>query len=188
MASAGFEPELPRALSAAANGLVLAMEAARTRDRYLLGAFLAGRTIELHRCVEGVASGARGRELCDEDAVTDAFAGWLAPLFGATTIQDLDGDFSAALLASGGAPEAGSETPVVRLVYSEPAGVRVTERPGELDPAQLAGAAAGVGVGGGAGGARWAIVREGGAVDAGVADGFVALADALPAWTLAAPG
>lgn len=183
----GLEPDLARALSAATGGLVLAMEAARKRDRYLLGAFLAGRTLELHRCVEGIASGARGRELCNEDAITDAFASWLAPLLGTVAVHDLGGDASDALLATGGAA-GGPETPVVRLVYLDrSAEQRVVERPGEFDPARLEGAAAAVGVPGGGAPARWAMVAEDGSVDQGVADGFAALAAALPAWVLEAP-
>jgi hypothetical protein len=40
----GLEPDLARAISATTHGLVPAMEAIRTRDRYIVGSFLSGRT------------------------------------------------------------------------------------------------------------------------------------------------
>ena len=97
----GLEPGLPRALSAATSGLVLTMEAVRTRDRYGIGSFLSGRTVQLDRCVEGVASGRAGRDLCDEDAVCDAFTAWLHSLFGPGVAppHQLGADPTGALLA-----------------------------------------------------------------------------------------
>src|SRR5688572_13463124 len=56
-AAFGLDPGFARALSARLDGLVLAVEAARTRERYLLGAFLAGRTIELTTCNAGTVIG-----------------------------------------------------------------------------------------------------------------------------------
>lgn len=190
----GLEPAFPRALSSAAGGLVLAMEATRTRDRYLLGAFLAGRTVELHRCVEGVASSERAHELCDEDAIVDAFAAWLTRILGPAVEPPhlLGTEPTDALLAThSGAPDDEPELPVLRLALLErDAIVSVVERAGELDTAALEGVgtpAAAIGLGGAGAPARWALAGPDGAHEEGVAVGLASLADALPTWALAAP-
>ena len=184
----GLDPDLPRALSTAAGGLVLAMEAARTRDRYLLGAFLAGRTLELHRCVEGVAEGARGRELCDEDTVVAEFTRWLTPLVGAPDVQALAVEPAGAFLATGGAVDAGPETERTRIAWrGEDGRTGVLETDGEGDP-DVRGDVAFMRVPGGGAPVRWYRLDGGEEAGDGVADGYEPLVAALPAWALRAPG
>lgn len=184
----GLEPELARALSSAARGLVLAMEATRTRDRYQLGAFLAGRTLELHRCVEGVAEGARGRELCDEDAIAAAFERWLAPYLGAVAARTLGVAPAGALLATGGAVDAGPEAVRTRSAWLGADGtVEVAETDGEGEP-ELTGEATIVAFPEAAATVHWYRFSAGEAIGEGVADGYEPLAAALPAWAFRAPG
>ena len=195
-ADGGLEPALPRALSAATSGLVLAMEAIRTRDRYAIGSFLSGRTVELDRCVEGVATGRAGRELCDEDAVSEAFAAWLEPLLGpgVAPLHRLGAEPTGALLATPvTADEASLETPLTRIALRHSdGGLRVLEHAGELDPSDLARLAAGaagaaLGLRGHGAPTRWAVVRDDGSLAEGVAADHATLAAAVPAWALAAP-
>jgi hypothetical protein len=192
----GLEPGLPRALSAATSGLVLTLEAVRTRDRYGIGSFLSGRTVQLDRCVEGIASGRSGRELCDEDAVSGAFTAWLHSLFGPGVAppHQLGADPTGALLATPVAwDEAGDEPPLTRIALRDPAtGLRVIERAGMLDPADLAPLSAGspavaVGLAGHGAPTRWAVVRDDGSLHDGVAADQAELCAALPAWALATP-
>src|SRR4051812_16016226 len=116
----GLEPALPRALSAGTGGLVLAMEATRTRDRYVVGAFLSGRTVEHVSCIEGVVRGGAGRALCDEDVVTAMFGAWAEPVLGTEALgaapHRVGGDASGGLLASPVAAPDGPETPLARVV------------------------------------------------------------------------
>jgi hypothetical protein len=192
----GLEPELPRALSAATSGLVLAMEAIRTRDRYEIGSFLSGRTVELHRCVEGIASGPAGRDLCDEDAVSELFTAWVGQLLGTAVapLHRLGAEPTGALLATPVTTDGASvETPLARIALrGADAGVRVLEHSGELEPSELARRsagfpAAGVGLAGNGRPTRWAVTRDDGSLEAGVAADHAALVAALPAWALAAP-
>jgi hypothetical protein len=191
----GLEPGLPRALSAATSGLVLTMEAVRTRDRYAIGSFLSGRTVQLDRCVEGVASGRTARELCDEDAVSEAFMAWLHPLFGPDVAPPhrLGAEPTGALLATPVTwDEASAETPLARIALRDPGtGLRVVERAGTLDPSDVArlsagSPAAGVGLQGDGAPTRWAVLRDDGSLDEGLAADQAALSAALPAWALAA--
>jgi hypothetical protein len=183
----GLEPELPRALSTATGGLVLAMEAARTRDRYLLGAFLAGQSLELHRCVEGVAEGPRGRELCEEDAVVAEFSRWLTPLVGAVDPHSLGVEPAGALLATGAALDATPETGRMRTAWREDGRTQVLETDGEAAP-DPRGDVAVMAVPGGGAPVRWRRLDGGEEVEGGVADGYEQLAATLPAWALRAPG
>lgn len=184
----GLEPDVARALSSAAHGLVLAMEATRTRDRYLLGAFLAGRTLELHRCVEGVAEGGRGRELCDEDAVVGAFEGWLAPYLGRVAAHTLAVEPAGALLATGGAVDAGPEALRVRIArLGHEGNVEVVESDGGAEPAPT-GEVAIVAMPADGPAAHWYRFSAGVAIGDAVVDGYEPLAAALPAWAFRAPG
>jgi hypothetical protein len=98
----GLEPSLAEALSRVADGDVLAMEATRTRDRYLVGRFRSGRVVRLSRSVGGVTSGPDGEQLHDDGTVTDLFEGWLRQALGAEApvLAVLDAEPTGALLAS----------------------------------------------------------------------------------------
>ena len=192
----GLDPMLPRALSAVTSGLVLALEAVRTRDRYSIGSFLSGRTIELERCIEGVASSQVARDLCTEDAAEGTFAAWLAQVTGepAQPLSTLGGEPVGALLATppDGTTEAG-ETPLTRIAHLRRDGARwVREQPGELIVAEVIGEVTdrpvvGLELRGGGARTRWVIAAADGAMQEGEVAGQAALAEAVPAWALAAP-
>jgi hypothetical protein len=192
----GLAFELPRALSAVTRGLVLAMETVRTRDRYAVGSFLSGRTIELERCIEGVASSPAARALCHEDAVEDAFAEWLSPIVGqpVQSLSSLGALPTGALLATPlGEIGETEETPLARIARRRPDGaLRVLEHPGELlmDEVMTPVAdrpAIGVELRGAGAPTRWVIANADGSAREGVAPGQAALANVVPAWALAAP-
>lgn len=192
----GLDPVVPRALSAVTGGLVLGMEAVRTRDRYAVGAFLSGRTVELERCIEGVASSPAARELCTEDAVEDTFAAWLAQVTGAP-VQALSGVGAEAVGAVLATPvdetADAEESALTRLAHLRRDGaLQVLEHPGELVVAEVIGEIAdrpsvGLELRGAGAPTRWVIATADGVVQEGEASGQSALADAVPAWALAAP-
>jgi hypothetical protein len=197
-ATGHLQPELARAISQVLGGLVLAMEAAGNRDRYLLGSFLSGRTVELTVCDAGMATGPLGPAICDEDAVSERFAAWardpdprrLGLEGGRGLIADL----------SGASPEA-PERPLARIAVRDGAearpgwsrrepspGVVILERDGDLDPDEVRSfgrPAAGIALPGGGAPFRWITVDEQGAARDGVASGHEALVTSLPAWALA---
>lgn len=133
----GLEPALARALSDATGGLVLMLEALRTRDRYAIGSFISGRTVQLDRCIEGVVSGRAGHEICDEDVVSALFAAWLPPLLGPAIapVHRLGDEPTGALLATPVNSADAVETPLARLALRDAdANIKIHERTGELDP------------------------------------------------------
>ncbi len=83
----GLDPALARTLSGATHGLVLALEAVRTRDRYLVGSFLSGRTVEYSSSIEGIASGPLGARLADDEVPAEIFTAWLEAVLGPTSYQ-----------------------------------------------------------------------------------------------------
>jgi len=188
----GLEPSLPRALASAAGGLVLGLEVTRTRGRYLTGSFLAGRTVELTRCAEGVASGPC-RGACDEDVTVGRFTAWTTALFGAAGAAPhaLGGDAAGGILASPATVDVGAaETPVARIVVR---GSPALERPDELDPLDVARRAAdagrpaaGVGLAGGGGGFAWGVAGADGTLRAGRGAGHDGLVAVMPRWALEA--
>ena len=171
----GLEPSLGKALADESRGLVLGLEVTRTREQYLTGSFLSGRTVEL------VRGGG-------EEATLARFTRWATTLLGEPPHR-LGGDAVAGVLASPAAAEERPETPVVRLVVAGDTPT-LLERPGELDAAQVGRLArergrpvAGVGLASG-GAAPWAVADERGEQHDGVADGHDALVAAMPRWAL----
>jgi hypothetical protein len=194
-ATSGLNPSLARALSSSAHGLVLAMESIRARDRYLVGSFLSGRTIELSSSVEGIARGPLGAHLHDDGAAADILVGWLQQLLGGDIPgpPDLGSEADGALLAPPWpSPARDDEKPLCRIaIRHHRGGVRVHERPGLISTAELVeltegddGAALGLGAGEAV---AWALATADGARAAGAAGSQMELAAALPAWALTAP-
>ncbi len=205
-ADGGLEPSLPRALSDATRGLVLAMEATRTRDRYLVGSFLSGRTVELSRSVVGIARGPAGARLHDDEMVGQIFTAWLTATLGVAVpaLPTLGVEPEGALLAPPWrrhdsdqvAPR--DEAPLYRTAVRHQDGrVSVAERADpqwRRDVADLpVGATAAVvelgrpSESGAAGDTNWALIADDGTRTQGMAHNQLELGHALPSWALAAP-
>lgn len=191
----GLDPALARTLSGATHGLVLALEAVRTRDRYLVGSFLSGRTVEYSSSIEGIASGPLGARLADDEVPAEIFTAWLEAVLGpdVVPIQSFGSEPEGALLAPPWhLAREDKETPLCRIAVRDQAGrVRVEERPGSLLTVQLAdlpNGAARATLGLGAGDeVPWAFTTGKGARTAGTANGQLELAAALPTWAFVAP-
>jgi hypothetical protein len=186
---------LPRAISAELDGLVIAVDTARSRERYLLGSFLAGRTVELTICQDGVVTGPGGTEMCDEDLVSQRFAAWSGdPDPRRLGLHDARGLLAAGMFA--GEPEA----PLARIAIrgatvpdapgwrrGEHGDVTVLERDGPMDStlaSAVRGPAAGFELRGGGRQCDWFTVGADGARRSGTASGHEQLLAALPPWAL----
>ena len=197
-ASFNLQPEFVRTLSRELGGLVMAMEVARGQDRYLIGSFLAGRTIELTMCQSGVVSGPGGRAQCGTDKIVEHFMSWTG---GRDPRHLAVASFSGLQGVGEAAWPSETEVPLTRVAIASgaasdwpgwrcratPAGVVMLERDGAFEPELEsigAGPAVRLNLPGDGGVVRWQIVDPSRPSRSGTARGHAELVAAVPAWAL----